>query len=60
MLPSHNFLTLSYIPRRMMMRTTFVAPPKRRNDIRESFARLVLISFMRISNSSEFVVGKTL
>jgi biopolymer transport protein ExbB len=35
-----------------------VAPPKRRNDIRESFARLVLISFMRIPSSSEFVVGK--
>jgi hypothetical protein len=57
MLPSRNLLTLSYIPRRMMMRTTFVAPPQRRNDIQESFARLALVSFMRIPNSSESAVG---
>ena len=50
MLPSRNFLTLSYIPRGRMTRTSLVAPPKRK-PIRESFARLALNSFMRIPNS---------
>jgi len=60
MLPTPDFLTLIYIPRGIMMRTNLVAPPKSRNDIRESFARLALISLMRIPNSSELVVETTL
>jgi hypothetical protein len=59
MLPPRKLPALSYIPKRVMMRTVFVVL-RIRNDISESFARLGLTSLMRIPNSSEFVVGTTL
>ena len=58
MLPSRKLPALSYIPRKVMMRTIFVVL-RIRNDISESFARLALTYLMRIPSSSEIAVGTT-
>jgi hypothetical protein len=58
MLPSRKLPGLSYIPNGIMMRTIFVVL-RIRNDISESFARLALISLVRIPSSSEIAVGTT-
>ena len=60
MLPSRNFPALTYIPRGMMMRTTFSGSSEKSNRHTKSFARLALMSLERIPNSSESASGKTL
>jgi hypothetical protein len=39
MLPSRNFLTLSYIPRRVMMRTTFSGSSE---NVETTYAKVLL------------------